>query len=551
MVSAPPSDRVKRLTLVACILGSGVALLDSTVVNVALPSITRELGGGLAGQQWVINAYLLMLGSLILLGGSLGDEFGERRVFALGVALFGATSLLCALAPSIELLVLGRALQGVAGALLTPSALAVIIATFPPEERGRAIGSWTAWVGIATVIGPLVGGELLSAASWRWIFLINLPFAGLCVALIFAVIPARTPESSPGHVDVPGAVLAALGLGGPVFALIEEPRLGWGHPAVLGPLVLGALLLAAFVFLEARSRAPMLPLGLFGRRNFSVGNLETFAMYGGLAILLFFLVLFLQQVVGYTPLQSGLATLPTSVVMFTLSRRFGALADRFGPRLFMGLGPLLAAGGLLLLLRLGTRVDYVAEVLPALLVFALGLSMTVAPLTAAVLAGVDEHRAGIASAVNNAIARVAGLVAISVIGAVVAAQFAGALDGRLAGRRLDGPARAAVAQLKRQPLGRPRVGGLPVAQGRAISAAAGEASVSSFHLGLGVAAALVALGGLLGAAGIRNPRRDVAAERCAGGQLAGASPDAAGCPEPRREGSAREPALAGAPPTER
>jgi len=544
-VSAQPSDRVKRLTLIACILGSGIALLDSTVVNVALPSIARELGGGLAGQQWVTNAYLLMLGSLILIGGSLGDVFGERRIFALGVALFGATSLLCALAPSIELLVLGRALQGAAGALLTPSALAVIIATFPPEERGRAIGSWTAWVGIATVIGPLVGGELVSVASWRWVFLINLPFAAVCVALIFAAIPTRSTESSPGHVDVPGAVLAALGLGGPVFALIEQPRLGWGHPAVLGPLAVGALLLAGFVVFEARSRSPMLPLGLFRRRNFSVGNLETFAMYGGLAILLFFLVLFLQQVVGYTPLQSGLATLPTSVVMFTLSRRFGALADRFGPHLFMGLGPLLAAGGLLLFLRLGIRVDYMSDVLPALLVFALGLSMTVAPLTAAVLAGVEEHRAGIASAVNNAIARVAGLVAIAVIGAVVAAQFSGALDGRLAGWRLDGPARAAVAQLKRQPLGRPRVSGLPPAESQAISAAAGEASVSSFHLGLGVAAALVALGGLLGAAGIRNPRRRVAAEHCGGGQLAGANLDAVGCAERGRDGRTREPVLAG------
>ncbi len=549
-MSAPVSDRLKRLTLVACILGSGIALLDSTVVNVALPSIARELGGGLAGQQWVTNAYLLMLGSLILVGGSLGDELGERRVFAVGVTLFGATSLLCALAPSIELLVLGRALQGVAGALLTPSALAVIIATFPPEARGRAIGSWTAWVGIATVIGPLVGGELVSAASWRWIFLINLPFAALCVGLIFTVIPARAKGSSRGRVDVPGAVLAALGLGGPVFALIEQPRLGWGSPAVLGPLAVGALLLAAFLAFEARSSSPMLPLGLFRRRNFSVGNLETLAMYGGLAILLFFLVLFLQQVVGYTPLQSGLATLPTSVVMFTLSRRFGALADRFGPRLFMGLGPLLAACGLLLFLRLGTRVDYFGDVLPALLIFALGLSMTVAPLTAAVLAGVEERRAGIASAVNNAIARIAGLLAISVIGAVVAAQFAGALDGRLAGRRLDGRARAAVAQLKRQPLGRPGVTGLPPAEGRAISAAAGEASVSSFHLGLGVAAALVALGGLLGAGGIRNPRRRVAAKDCGGGQLAGATLDAAGCAGHRGDGRTREPALASTPATE-
>ncbi len=546
-MSSSPTERVKRLTLVACILGSGVALLDSTVVNVALPSIARELGGGLAGQQWVTGAYLLMLGSLILVGGSLGDVFGERRIFALGVALFGATSLLCALAPTIELLVLGRALQGAAGALLTPSALAVIIATFPPEERGRAIGSWTAWVGIATVIGPLVGGELVSVASWRWIFLINLPFALACLALILAVLPAQPDRGPRQRVDVPGAGLCALGLGGPVFALIEQPRLGWASPAVYVPLAVGVILLLAFLRLEARTPAPMLPLGLFRRRNFSVGNLETLAMYGGLSILLFFLVLFLQQVVGYTPLQSGLATLPTSVVMFALSRRFGALADRLGPRLFMGLGPLLAATGLLLFLRLGLRVDYVSEVLPALLVFAVGLSMTVAPLTAAVLAGVEDHQAGIASAVNNAVARVAGLVAIAAIGAVVAAQFASALDGRLSGRRLDARARAAVAVVKRQPLGRPPVTGLPAPEARAISAAAGAASVSSFRLGLGVAAFLVALGGLLGAFGIRNPQRPVAAEHCPGGQLAGASPDAAGCPEPASPEPAPVPALAGHP----
>jgi EmrB/QacA subfamily drug resistance transporter len=530
--------RVKQLTLVACILGSGIALLDGTVVNVALPTIQRELGGGLAAQQWVVNAYLLTLGSLILVGGSLGDLYGERRIFALGVGGFGVASLLCALAPSIQTLIAARALQGVASALLTPSALAVIVATFAESERGPAIGSWTAWGGIATVIGPLVGGELLALSNWRAIFLINLPLVAICVALILTVIPRRAQTAKTSRrVDVPGALLCALGLGGPVFALIEQPRLGWGSPAVVVPLVAGLALLACFLLYEARARDPMLPLRLFRRRNFSAGNAETLAMYAGLAILFFFLTLFLQQIGGYTPLQSGLATLPTTFVMFTLSKRFGALADRYGPRFFMGAGPLIGACGLLLFQRVGAHVDYVTDVLPGLLLFSLGLAMTVAPLTAAVLAGVDTDQAGIASAVNNAVARVAGLLGTAALGAVVAASFVSHLDSGLAGTRLGPPAQAAVVQAKKLPLGRPDVSGVPPRQARAISAAAQQASVESFHLGVGIAAVLVALGGLAGALGVRNPERVVLAEECEGGQLVAAPLDAAGChegaPEPQ------------------
>jgi MFS family permease len=331
---------VKRVTLVACILGSGIALLDGTVVNVALPTIQRALGGGLAAQQWVVNGYLLTLGSLILVGGSRGDLYGERRVFALGVSGFGAASLICALAPSIGVLVAARALQGVAGALLVPSSLAVIVNTFPADERGMAIGTWTAWGAIAGVLGPLAGGELLTIASWRWIFVINVPLAAVCVWLILAAIPAGAARERGGRrVDYVGGLLCALGLGGPVFALIEQPRLGWPSAAVQLPLIAGVVLLAAFTWWESRTRDPMLPLVLFRRRNFSAGNVETLAMYAGLSILFFFLVLFLQQIGGYTPLKSGLATLPVTVVMFFLSRRFGALADRYGPRLFMGAGP--------------------------------------------------------------------------------------------------------------------------------------------------------------------------------------------------------------------
>jgi EmrB/QacA subfamily drug resistance transporter len=525
---------VKRLTLIACIMGSGIVLLDGTVVNVALPTIQRALGGGLAAQQWVVNGYLLTLSSLILVGGSLGDLFGERRIFALGVSGFGVASLACALSPTIGVLVAMRALQGVAGALLVPSSLAVIVNTFPQSERGGAIGSWTAWGAIAGVLGPLVGGELLAIGSWRWLFVINIPFAIVCVWLILFAVPRAPPRRAGARrVDVPGALLCAAGLAGPVFALIEQPRLGWGSPEVIVPLVAGIALLAGFLWHESRASDPMLPLGLFRRRNFSAGNIETFAMYAGLAVLFFFLVLFLQQIGGYTPLQSGLATLPVTVIMFVCSRRFGALADRFGPRFFMGAGPLIAACGLLLFQRIGTHVDYVSEVLPGLLVFALGLSMTVAPLTAAVLAGAEQSQAGIASGVNNAIARVAGLLGTAAVGAVVAGSFGSALDKHLSGVTLGPAARAVVGQAKRLPLGRPDVHGLASAQASVLTKAAEQASLHSFHLGMAIAGLLVAVGGVVGVVGIRNPKGEVPAESCAGGQLVGASSGiAVRAPEP-------------------
>jgi EmrB/QacA subfamily drug resistance transporter len=522
------SASTKRLTLVATILGSSIAILDSTVVGVALPSIQRSLGGGLAGQQWVSNAYLLTLGSLILLGGSLGDIFGERRVFALGVGGFGVTSLLCALAPSIGFLIAFRALQGVAGALLTPSSLAVIVSTFPERERGPAIGTWTAWGTIAGALGPLVAGLILNVGSWRWIFVINLPLVVACLWLILKAVPATSPSETRRRVDVLGAALCVLGLGGAVYALIEQPRLGWSNPAVIGSLIGGVLTFAAFLFYESRVDDPMLRLDLFKSRNFAVGNVETLALYGGLSALFFFLVLYLQQVAGYSALKSGLAVLPESVVMFALSSRFGALADRFGPRLFMGGGPLVAGAGMLLLLSFGVRVDYLTEVLPGILVFSLGLSITVAPLTAAILAGVDQREAGIASAVNNAVARVAGLIATVAIGALVAAQFSSSLDHKLAGQPLTARGYAAVAEAKQLTFGRPSVAGLPPREAVAITVASGQSSLEAFRVGIGVASGLVVIGGLIGAAGIRNPRRVVRASQCAGGQLAGAPLDAAG-----------------------
>ncbi|HTN25133.1 MAG TPA: DHA2 family efflux MFS transporter permease subunit [Solirubrobacteraceae bacterium] len=516
-------DRKQQLALLAAIMGSFVAGLDATAVNVALPAIRGDLGGGLAGQQWVSNAYLLTLGSLILVGGSLGDVFGERRVFSIGVAGFGLISAVCAVAPSIELLVAGRALQGAFGALLTPSALAVIIAAFPASERGAAIGSWTAWSAIATVIGPLAGGYLVDAVSWRLIFAINVPFVALTLALIFAAVPARERGAAHVRVDWLGAVLTCLGLAGPVLALIRQPVVGWGSAEVWAPGLGGLVLLGLFLAHERRTPEPMLPLGLFRRRNFAVGNIETFVMYAGLSVTFFFLVLFLQEVAGYGALQAGLAMMPATLVMFALSKRAGRLADRLGPRLFMGGGPLLAALGLALMLRLDAALDYWTDLLPALVVFSLGLSATVAPLTATVLSDADERNAGIASGVNNAIARVAGLLAVAAIGAVVSAQFGSALDARLGDRALPGGARVAVAQARSQTLARVD----PARAGGDVARAVQEASVHAFHVGIAISAALVALGGLLGIAGIRNPRREVSCEGCAGGQFAGQPVDVA------------------------
>ena len=532
MISAPTDvldPGRKRLVLLAAIMGSFVAGLDATVVNVALPAIQRDLGGGLAGQQWVSNAYLLALGSLILVGGSLGDVYGERRVFSLGVAGFGAASLLCAIAPTIETLVAARALQGIFGALLTPSALAVIVMAFTPSERGGAIGSWTAWSGIATVVGPFIGGWLIDAASWRWIFLINLPFVIATLVLVRIAIPQRAPGPTQRHVDWAGAALCAIGLAGPVFALIRQPQEGWDSPQVLAGLIGGVAVFAVFLWREAHIADPMLPLGLFRRRNFSVGNLQTLSMYGGLSITFFFLVLFLQQVAGYDALQAGLATLPSTGVMFLLSKRFGRLADRYGPRAFMGGGPIVAAVGLAWFTQMPADVDYVTDVLPGLLVFSLGLSMTVAPLTATVLADADESNAGIASGINNAIARVAGLLAIAALGAVVAGTFTSSIDDSLAGVPLTPAARSAVTQAKSQTLAQADTAGLPPREARAVASAVEDASVQAFHVGIGISASLVLLGGLLGLVGIVNPRRRVAAEGCPGGQIVGVPQDVGTC----------------------
>src|SRR4051812_22223560 len=518
--------RTKRLTLIACILGTAVVFVDGTVVNVALPAIRADLDTGLAAQQWIVEAYLLTLGSLLLVGGSLGDLLGRRRIFMVGLAGFGVTSLLCALAPNAEALVAARALQGVSGALLVPSSLAVITATFPAAERGAAIGAWTAWAGTSMVIGPLGGGLLVDHASWRWIFAINVPFLLGTLALVRAVVIESVDEESTHRIDYLGALLVALGLAGPVFALIEQPDHGFGDPLVAAPGLVGFLLLGAFVLHERRSDHPMLPLGLFRSRNFAVGNAATLLVYGGLGAATFYVAIYLQQVAGYTAVEAGATLLPITLIMFVMSRRFGALSDRIGPRALMGLGPIVGGLGLIGMGRLGTHVDYLTDLLPAVIVFGLGLSATVAPLTNTVLGSVPQHNAGVASGANNAISRVAGLLAIAAVGAIVAAQFGSTLDARVSGRPLDPAQRAAVREVKTRPLS----GGVP--GHRELDRAVEAASVHGYRWGLGVGGGLMVLGGVISLLGIVNPAR---AARLRRDTVHGPSELTYPCPEQRRE----------------
>ncbi len=510
----------KQLALVTAILASAIAAVDSTAVNVALPAIGRDLGGGFAAQQWVSNAYLLTLSALILLAGSLTDRLGERRVFTAGVAGFGIGSALCAASPTIGVLIAARGLQGVSGALLTPSALAIIVSVFPKEERGGAIGTWTAWGGIGILAGPIVGGQLVDSTSWRWIFIINVPLVILALVLSRVAVPGRARGMPNVRIDWMGAAFAALGLSGISFGLIEQPVLGWSDPGVWGALLAGFLLFATFIWHEAHTRMPMLPLELFRHRNFSVTNAQTFAMYGGLGLLGFFVTIYLQQVAGYSALKSGVTGLIPTIVMFFLSARMGRLADRFGPRPFLIVGPLLVAAGFALMERYGTSVSLVGDVLPALLVFSLGLSFTVSPLTATVLADASEMDAGIASAVNNAIARTAGLVAVAAVGAVVASFYGTRVDARL-GHRLPASSQAAVRAAKRHTFGTIDAAALPAADRAFARRATATAGEDAFHVAMGIATGMLVVAGLGGFALHGRRRTTVAAGDCAGGQLAG------------------------------
>ncbi|WP_116707800.1 DHA2 family efflux MFS transporter permease subunit [Actinomycetospora cinnamomea] len=426
--SVPLSSAAGRWLVVAAALGSGIAFLDGSVVNVALPAIGDELGGGFSVLQWVLDGYLLTLSALLLLGGALGDRYGRRRVFLLGLVVFTLASLGCGLAPSGQALILGRLVQGVGGALLIPGSLALIDSVIRHEDRGRAIGTWAGLSGVAAALGPFLGGWLVDAASWRWVFLINVPLAVAAYAVTTRHVPETRDPSVTGSLDVAGAIAATIGLGGVVYGLIEAPVRGWDVVTV-GATVAGVLALAAFPVIELRAAAPLIPLSLFRSAQFTGANLVTFAVYTALGGALFLLALQLQRTLGWSALAAGLAFLPFTVIMLLLSGRVGALAQRVGPRWPMTLGPIVAGAGLALLVRVVPGAGYVTAVLPAVVVFGLGMAVTVAPLTATVLASVPPERVGAASGANNAISRVASLLAVAVLPLAVGLDGSG--DGPL------------------------------------------------------------------------------------------------------------------------
>jgi EmrB/QacA subfamily drug resistance transporter len=456
-----------RWVLLGTVLGSAIASIDATAVGVALPAIGRDFHASLATLQWVVTAYTLTLAGLLLLAGALGDRYGRRRVFLIGVVWFAAASALCGFAPNAGTLVAARALQGVGAALLTPGSLAIIEASFRPSDRGAAIGAWSGLSGVATAIGPFLGGWLVQSVSWRLIFFINLPVAAAVVAVAVRHVPESHDPQATGRVDLPGGLLVTLGLIGVTYGLIEGPSSGWGSPTVLAALAGGAALIAAFVWWQWRAANPMLPLGLFSSTQFTVTNVVTFAVYGALGGALFLLPIQLQQVSGYPAVAAGTALLPVTLIMLTLSARSGALAARIGPRLQMSAGPIVAGAGLALFTRIGPAGNYLTEVLPAMAVFGFGLALTVAPLTATVLGAVPRRHAGMASAVNNDVARAAGLIAVAVLPAVAGITGSAYLQ----------PARFS----------------------------------AGFHRAVLVCGGLCVLGGALSAVAIRNPRREPAA----------------------------------------
>ena len=406
--------RKQQLTLLATIVGSGIVILDSTVVNLALPKIAHNLHGSFADLQWIADGYLLSLSALILLGGSLGDIFGRKKMYLTGLVGFGVMSLLCGLAPSTGALIAARLLQGVFGALLVPGGLAIINTNFPLAERSAAIGTWSAASAVFAALGPLVGGYILDITSWRWIFLINVPLVIFCYAVGSTNI-TEGKDTAVRRIDTKGAVLAMLSLAGITYGLIEGPTNHWQAKAIIA-VVAGLLLAVVFVLAEKRSKDPMVPLKLFASRNFSGANLMTFGMYGALSAFLFSLVIYMQTTMHYSSIKAGLSLLPVTIMLTLFSRRVGVLAGKYGAKLFMTIGPWVAAAGILSLLHLGASSGYATSVLPGVVLFAIGLTLIVAPLTTTVMTSVSDASSGIASGINNAVSRVAGLICVAILG---------------------------------------------------------------------------------------------------------------------------------------
>jgi EmrB/QacA subfamily drug resistance transporter len=480
------------------ILASGMVFVDGTVVNVALPALQAAFGAGLAEAQWVIESYALLLTALLLLGGSLGDRYGRRRIFATGVTVFGLASILCAAAPGIAQLIWARALQGVGGALLVPGSLALITASFPEDIRGKAIGTWSGYSAITAAIGPVLGGFLIEHLSWRYAFLINVPLVAGVLFLSFRYVPESRGDQIDQALDWPGALHGSLALGSLVFGLIESSARGWGDARVLSALVLAPLAGAAFVVLETRHPAPMLPLGLFRARNFGGANLLTLLLYAALGGLMFYLPLNLIQVQGYSATAAGAALMPFILLMFSLSRWAGGLVDRYGARMPLVIGPAIAAAGFALFTLPGAHGSYWTSFFPAVLVLGFGMTVTVAPLTTTVMSSLDAARAGLASGINNAVSRAAGLLAIALLGVVMNAAFDRALDARMAALRVA-PLLAAEIDAQRGRLAAIRLSDRAApAERKAVEQAVAASFVSGFRQVMGISA-LLALASSLGA----------------------------------------------------
>lgn len=479
-----------RWVLAATILGSSMAFVDGTVVNVALPALQRELGATAADAQWIVEAYALFLSALILVGGSLGDRLGRKRMYSLGTLIFTAASVVCGLAPSVPVLIAARAVQGIGGALLVPGSLAIIGATFSGDERGRAIGTWSAFTTVTSALGPVLGGWLVQSVSWRAAFFINVPLAALVLLLVSRHVPESRDESATGGLDVRGAALVTVGLGALVYGLIEWGVIGLARPEVLGALAFGVVALVLFAAVEALDAAPMMPFSLFRSRTFSGANLLTLLLYGALGGALYYLPFNLQQVQGYSATAAGASLLPFTVIMFGLSRWAGGLVGRYGARLPLTVGPAIAAAGFVLFTLPGIGGSYWATYFPAVVVLAIGMAITVAPLTTAVMGAVGSNRSGVASGVNNAVSRTAGLLAIAVLGIAVSSAFGGALDRRLTALKAA-PAIRQAFDVQRDRLAGARLpAGLDTPTRAALARALGESFVSAFRLAMLIGAGL-------------------------------------------------------------
>jgi EmrB/QacA subfamily drug resistance transporter len=496
-VAAPCTKARGRWILAATILGSSMVFIDGTVVNVALPALQANLNATAVDVQWVVESYALFLAALLLLGGSLGDHFGRRRIYAIGVVLFALASIWCGLTPSIGQLIAARAVQGIGGALLVPGGLAIISASFPEAERGRAIGTWSGSTAITTALGPVIGGWLIEHVSWRAVFFLNLPLALAVLILVVRCVPESRDEEESGKLDLTGATLATVSLGAIVYGLIESSRLGLQSAIVISVLSAGVIIFAGFIFFEARSRHPMLPPALFRSRNFTGANLLTLFLYAALAGTLFFLPLNLIQVQGYSATAAGAATLPFILIMFLLSRWSGGLVKRYGSRRPLVIGPVIAAAGFALLIRPGAGGSYWTTFFPAVVVLGLGMAISVAPLTTTVMNSVKQNHAGIASGVNNAVSRTAGLLAVAVFGLIMFHAFNGCLDQRLNTAPIPVDARQALS-VERNKLAAARIPtGVSEATRQAIKQAINECFVFGFRRVMLAGAALALAGSVV------------------------------------------------------